>query len=162
MSASLATRILVGAGAGLAGTAGLDVLRTMSARWWPETAAPIRKEPGTYMIEQVEGVLPPEVRSRLPGDLENLGSRALALGYGITASLAFALARRRSVQIHTDGILFGIAVWAVGYLGWMPKLRLMPPVTRQTPAQVMGPLVQHVLFGMMVTGVIRAARRRWE
>ena len=161
MSASLANRMLIGAGAGLAGTAGLDVLRTVSARWWPETAAPIRKEPGTYMIEQVERALPPAVRSRLPGNLETLGSRALALGYGITASLAFALARRRSVQIHTDGVLFGIAVWAVGYLGWLPRLRLMPPVTRQEPAQVMGPLVQHVLFGMIVAGAIRAGRHRW-
>jgi hypothetical protein len=46
-----------------------------------------------------------------------------------------------------------------GYLGWMPATGLMPPVTKQEPEQIAGPILSHLLFGMVTVGLYRVLRR---
>ena len=52
-----------------------------------------------------------------------------------------ALGSRRPSLLR-DGLGVGLAVWAAGYLGWLPRTRLMPPVTEQPPEQVVVPLLE--------------------
>ena len=53
-----------------------------------------------------------------------------------------------------------LGTWAAGYLGWMPALGLMPPLTKQDAAEVTGPIVQHVLFGIVTVAIYQWLRQR--
>jgi hypothetical protein len=58
------------------------------------------------------------------------------------------------------GSLLRLATWAVGYLGWLPATGLMPPVHRQEPARVAGPIATHVGFGIATASAFRSLSRR--
>jgi len=52
-----------------------------------------------------------------------------------------------------------MAAWGVGYLGWLPATGLMPSVTKQERWQIAGPIVSHILFGIVTVGIYRLLRR---
>jgi hypothetical protein len=58
-----------------------------------------------------------------------------------------------------DGIALGFATWAAGYAGWLPALGLLPPPSDQRPAEVAGPALRHVLFGILTVDAYRRLRR---
>jgi hypothetical protein len=47
-----------------------------------------------------------------------------------------------------EGPALGVACWAVGYPGWLPTLRLMPPVLRKRAQQAVAPVAEHVDYGV--------------
>ena len=53
-SDGLLSRLALGAAAGLAGTVVLHSLRTASGKWAPSTLAPVRRDPGDYMVDRLE------------------------------------------------------------------------------------------------------------
>lgn len=160
-TSSLTSRLLAGAGAGVAATAGMYGMRTATQKWAPQTMPPMRQDPGEFMVEQAESVLPREKRERVPETVEATASSLLRVGYGTTAGLLYAALRRGRPNLWRDGLLLGVGVWAAGYLGWLPRTRLMPPVTQQRAAQVMVPLLQHAAFGVTVVATYDWLRRRF-
>ena len=66
--------------------------------------------------------------------------------------------RARPANPVVEGLALGASCWAAGYLGWLPALGLMPPVTRQTPAQIAGPLVEHLVYGVATVAVFDLLR----
>ena len=153
MSEDLIARIIRGAAAGLVGTFALQGSRGSSQKLLPETMPPIREDPGEFMVEQVEEVLPAETREQVPGFAEVVAAKSLAVGYGMTAGALYAALRPDAGDLVVDGVALGVSTWAAGYLGWMPTLGLMPPITEQDAAQVAGPIVQHVLFGIVTVTI---------
>jgi len=119
--------------AGAGATFVLQGMMMASKTWLPESRPPMKKDPGEFMSEKIP--LPPD---------------ALRLGYGTTAGVLYATLRPRGAMPLLDGALLGIGVWAAGYLGWLPAMGLMPPITKQTPQQIAVPLVQHAIFGVAV------------
>ena len=156
---TLINRLLAGAGAGLAATAGIYGLRTASGKWLPETTPPMRQDPAEYMLERAESALPSELGDRIPEAAQQAAGSALQLGYGTTAALMYAALRAGDPSVLRDGLLLGLGVWAAGYLGWLPRTGLMPPVTEQRPAQVVVPLLQHAFYGVVAVGVYSKLRR---
>jgi hypothetical protein len=141
--------IALGAAAGLAGTMVLSVVRSRSRQLLPQGAEPpLRKDPGDFMVERAERVLPRSVRRRVPESLEQGASRSLALGYGMTFGALYGALRPRGGPVLADGALLGLATWAAGYLGWLPATGLMPPVWKHEPLQAIVPAAQHALYGM--------------
>jgi hypothetical protein len=57
----LALRVVAGAAAGLAGTMVMYPIRTFSQERLPETVPPMREEPGQFMVDQAESMLPERV-----------------------------------------------------------------------------------------------------
>lgn len=157
---NVTNRMLAGGVAGIAATAALQPIRSATAKRFPSTTPPIRQEPGEFMVDQLERALPERVRTVVPQRLENVAARWLALGYGITFGALFAAIRKRPGNVLVDGAALGVATWAAGYLGWLPATGLMPPVTRQRPRQVVTPMLQHVVFGVIAAAVIRRALSR--
>jgi hypothetical protein len=147
-------RLALGAAAGLAGTLLLQVIRTANQWLFPESMPPIRQDPGEFMVEQAEEALP-TARDDIPTLVETAAARSLALGYGMTAGAIYAVVRPTGGDLLVDGLALGLGTWAAGYLGWMPVLDLMPPLKKQDVAQVVGPVVQHVLFGVVVVATYR-------
>jgi hypothetical protein len=141
-------RVALGVAAGVAATFLLQGIRTTEQKLLPETMPPIREDPGEFMVEQAEELLSEETREQLPTVIETVTAKSLALGYGMTAGAIYGVLRPRAGNLLVDGTVLGLGVWAVGYLGWLPALGLMPPLQQQETEQVAGPIVQHVIFGI--------------
>lgn len=155
MNESLINRSALGALSGFAGTLALQGLRTASQRWLPETMAPLREEPGAFVVEQIEEALPEKAGRRVPAAAEAAAANALAVGYGLAFGAFYGLVRPRTGNVWVEGTALGLGVWAAGYLGWIPALELMPPVTKQRPAEVVAPALRHALFGVVTAAVYR-------
>ena len=145
---NLIERTALGAAAGVAATFLLQGVRTSEQKLLPETMPPLREDPGEFMVEQAEELLPEETREQVPTVVETVAAKSLAIGYGMTAGALYGALRPRPGNLLVDGTALGLGVWAVGYLGWLPALGLMPPVEQQETEQVAGPIVQHVIFGL--------------
>ena len=151
----LGERIILGAAAGLASTIALQGIRTSTKQLLPQTTPPMREDPGEFMVGQAEELLPYETREQVPQVVETTAAKSLALGYGMTAGAIYAALRPDGGDPLLDGVGLGLGTWAVGYLGWLPALGLMPPIHRQEAPQVVVPIMQHVLFGIATALVYR-------
>ncbi|HKO15279.1 MAG TPA: hypothetical protein VJU87_03515 [Gemmatimonadaceae bacterium] len=156
---SLTHRLIAGSVAGAAATVVMQPLRSLTAARVPQAKAPIRQDPGEFMVERVEERLPAKAADRIPEAAEHAAAKSLALGYGITFGALYAMLRPRPGNILAEAAALGLVTWAAGYLGWLPAAELMPPVTKQRPAQIAGPLVEHLVYGLAVVGGLAAARR---
>ena len=144
---TLIEHVALGAAAGAAATFLLQGMRTSEQKLFPETMPPML-DPGAFMVERAEELIPEETREQMPATVEKVAGKSLALGYGMTARALYGTLRPRPGKRLIDGTALGLGVWAVGYLGWLPALGLMPPVQQQETEQVAGPIVQHVIFGL--------------
>lgn len=151
-------RLAAGAAAGVVGTFALQGLLAGSGRWAPGTLPPIRQDPAEYMVGKAKELLLPLRRARFG---EAAVEKGLQLGYGTTFGVLYGLAGGELRNPLVTGALLGLAAWATGYLGWLPATGLMPPVTRQAPARVAGPIVTHALFGITTAAAFGWLSRRF-
>ena len=158
-SEMIAVRTAIGAMAGLAGTFVIQGLLAASQKWAPQSLPPIKQDPGEFMIEKAENLLPEKVRGKIPEELEKAAARSLALGYGTIFGALYAGSRPETRNLLLEGSAVGLVTWGVGYLGWLPRTGLMPPVTEQKSEQIAGPIISHVLFGIATVGLYRFLRR---
>ncbi len=111
--------------------------------------------------------LPPELRYPLPpreiteaiaeraDAAHRLGERGLTwsslaahFGYGaVTGALYTALLRRRPRYALATGALYGLLVWMLSYLGWVPALRLLQPGTRHPAPRRRMMIAAHLVWG---------------
>jgi hypothetical protein len=155
-------RIILGAAGGFIGTLAVQALLTADRKWLPHTAAPLRQDPGEFMVETVEERLPDPVRQCVPQWVETGAARMLAVGYGLTCGVLYTLLRPKGGSPLVDGVILGIATWAAGYLGWLPALGLMPPVWQQKAPQAIAPIAEHALYGMTTVATYDWLRERVE
>jgi hypothetical protein len=153
-------RIALGAAGGLAGTCAVQVLLSARQRWLPHTLPPMHQEPGAFMVEKGEAMLPDTVRQRIPQTVETGATLTLAAGYGLTFGALYTLFRPQGESAITDGVLLGLANWATGYVGWLPATGLMPPLWRQKAPQVIAPVVEHTLYGIVTVATYHWLRKR--
>jgi hypothetical protein len=152
-------RLALGAAAGFAGTLVLQALRAVNQGVAPATLPPIRQDPGAYMVEKAEELLPGPTRRAIPGWAESAAGQGLAVGYGLTFGALYAALRPHGGAILPEGVALGLATWAAGYLGWLPATGLMPPVSEQDPAQAILPAVEHAAYGVATVAAYDGLRR---
>ncbi|MFB3819861.1 MAG: hypothetical protein ACE147_19560 [Candidatus Methylomirabilales bacterium] len=152
--------LALGAMAGLAGTIAALGLLAVNQRLAPGTMPPLRRDPGEFMVERAERLVPREAQARIPELLEAAAARALALAYGITFGVLYAALRPRAGSRTLHGVALGLGTWAVGYLGWLWLLGLMPPVWRQRLPQAVLPAAQHVGYGLATVGAYEWLQQR--
>jgi hypothetical protein len=157
---SVGERLVIGAMAGLVGTLVLQSLRTHKQKLAPGAEAPIRQDPGKFMVKQTEKALPSSARRKIPEEAETAAGKALGLGYGMTFGLLYAALRSPKPPTVQNGLLLGLACWAAGYLGWLPATGLMRPVWQHRPNQIVAPLVEHALYGLATAAGVRWFQRR--
>jgi hypothetical protein len=133
----------------------------MAARQkWPrDTLPPLRQDPGEFMVERAEARLSEAVRERIPGAVEAGAARALAVGYGLALGALYAAIRPRGGNPLVGGAALGVACWAAGHAGWLPALRLMPPVWRQKAPQAVAPAAEHIAYGVTTVAAFNWLRR---
>jgi hypothetical protein len=154
-----AGRIGAGMAAGLVGTVLVQGLLAASQKWAPQSLPPIKQDPGEFMVEKAEEQLPDKVREKIPEGLEKAAAKSLAFGYGTTFGALYATSGPQTRSLLLEGSALGLGAWSVGYLGWLPATGLMPPVAKQEPGQIVGPIVSHILFGIVTVGFYRLLRR---
>lgn len=152
-ASSWLTRAARGAAAGLVGSLALQTLHAGCARYLPGTIPPLKEPPDRFLLQKAEQLLPFGMRAQVPEPVENAAVRSLACGYGLTVGALYGAFCPGSPRLFLDGAAVGAGCWAISYLGWLPAAGLTPPISEQSPPEVLGPLVRHVLFGF-VTAVI--------
>jgi hypothetical protein len=153
-------RLAGGAAAGLAGTVVIETLLQANRRWAPQAAPPLEQEPGAYLIGEAEEKLPSSVRHKIPQGLEASAGQMLGLAYGVFFGALYPLLAPRGRNTAAKGATLGSLVWALGYLGWLPALKLMKPVWRQRAPQALVPLLEHVAYGICTATVYDWLRRK--
>ena len=145
----LLKRTCLGAAGGLLGTLAVQGLMAATKKWLPAAMPPMRQEPGEFMVEQAERVLPDRIRRHVPETVEAVAATGLGVGYGLTFGALYGALAPRGGSPLAGGAALGLGCWAAGYLGWLPALGLMPPVGEQSAAEVAGPVVHHLAFGVV-------------
>jgi hypothetical protein len=135
---TLLSRLVLGAGAGLAGTMAIQTAMKTQQKLVPAATAPVRQDPAEFMLSRIP----------MPDKMRPLALKATHLGYGMTFGALYAALRRRPRNVMLEGALLGVATWAVGYLGWLPATRLTPKPQHQSKPQLAGPIATHVVYGI--------------
>src|SRR5437660_1221614 len=157
---NLCARLAIGALAGLGGTLALQAIRTANQKILPRSSPPIKKDPGEFMVNKAEQLLPRTTRKRIPVKAETAAAKCLALGYGMTFGALYSSARPHTKRALLEGSLLGLIAWAAGYLGWLPAAGLMRPVWKHKPRQIPLPIAEHALYGVATVAGYRWIKER--
>ncbi len=87
----------------------------------------------------------------------------LHLGVGAAAGGLFALLRgrlRMPVAPALQGLAYGVVVWLVSYMGWVPAVGLLPVATRDEPRRPVGMVVAHGVYGAVLGALVGHRSRR--
>ena len=80
------------------------------------------------------------------------------LGFGAAGGLLYALLRRLVPDAPGGmlGVAFGLAVWAVSYVGWIPALGILPPPGSDERGRPAVMVAAHVVYGLVLGRLVRA------
>jgi len=88
----------------------------------------------------------------------------LHLGFGVAAGLLFALVcgrLRAPLAPALQGLAYGLVVWLVSYMGWVPAFGLLPAATRDEPRRPVVMVLAHLLYGAVLGALVgRRSQRR--
>jgi uncharacterized membrane protein YagU involved in acid resistance len=91
-------------------------------------------------------------------DLQDL-TLALHVGYGsATGALFGVMAPKHPVAAIGAGMVFGLAVWAGSYLGWLPKFGVRQPIGYDPVARTRLMVAAHLVWGA-AAGLLAAKSR---
>lgn len=103
---------------------------------------------------------------RLPGAAPSSSFRALWMSghvlYGAGCGGVFAGLQRLLPQAPAWllGGGFGLLVWGISYLGWVPALRLYPPPERDSAGRMATMVAAHIVFGLTLAEINRRLNER--
>lgn len=88
-------------------------------------------------------------------------SLASHFGYGATMGTLYStLTRKIALPPVFKGILFGLVIWALGYLGWLPLAGFSEAATEEPLRRNALMIAAHIIWGS-ATGQLADVLRRW-
>jgi hypothetical protein len=144
-------RLAAGAVAGLVGTGKMSIVMGLA-----KAAGLLGEPPPQKLTRRMLDIF--GARRPQPGTLA-LATALSHLGYGAALGALFGLVPRRASNAAT-GAVFGAAVWAVSYAGWVPKVGLMRRPSRDRFGRPTSMLLAHLVYGATL-GVMRK-RLAWD
>lgn len=149
-ASSLFSLLLRGALAGFVGTLPMTAFMLLVKQFlpkWLQYALPPRE-----LADDVEDSLGIGKHMNIPERIA--AAAALHFGYGAaTGALYTLLTNRIRLFPSLKGILFGLAVWAGSYAGWMELLHLREAASHQHVRRNLLMLAAHVIWGA-ATGLL--------
>jgi hypothetical protein len=152
--------VAAGIAGGLLGTVVIQQL-VKAGRKLPESFQPRYKgDPADVILNKGEQLFHRTLRPTTRKKLKPL----LGYGYGMTGPLvlgaiAHRIGRRSIGRVLAAGAIMGVTVWAVGYLGWLPRSGVAEPIQRQPlPATAQG-IAGHALYGLIAATPVALAER---
>jgi len=147
-----------GAASSVAGTLALHLAHETAYKYASQTLPPMYEEPGHYVVRRTEDLLPAGAKTHITDKHRDRAATALSFAYGAIWPALYLTLRGRHARVLVDGTALGIAVWGIGYLGWLPRLRLSPPVSEQTRVQILSNVAEHALYGVLTVAAWRGIR----
>jgi hypothetical protein len=141
----IATALIMGGLAGLAATVPMTMAMTRihgRLPWHQRYALPPR-----IITDRISE------RAPLPASLlpARGPERALAAHFlfgGATGSAYGLLTSTTNIKpTVASGVIYGLGIWTVSYLGWVPAANLMPPATRQPRERNAMMIAAHIVWG---------------
>ena len=83
-------------------------------------------------------------------------------GFGAAAGALFSVVTHpvpAGLPKVVAGVGYGLGVWVASYAGWVPALRIMPPLAKDLPDRRRGMAAAHVVYGAVLGAA--AGRRRY-
>lgn len=140
--------LLRGALAGMAGTAAM----TLMMRKVAPKVIPAEMRPDEFVPKKaVEWAEEQAGESHaLTESQEMKVAMAAHFTYGSGNGALYGLLRSRldGLPAPLMGALFGVALWAVSFEGWMPALGVMEAPTEKSPRKVPMPVMAHLVYGV--------------
>lgn len=79
----------------------------------------------------------------------------LHFGFGTTAGAVFGvIAPRPLIARVPAGLAYGVAIWSVSYMGWVPALGIMPPAKRDRRDRQAVMLAAHLVYGAALAALV--------
>jgi hypothetical protein len=149
-------RVLAGAAAGAAATVPMTIFwEAMHTRLPGEPPRPLPPREVAEALAVKAGVN----RELTEPQIEAL-AMALHLGYGtLTGAVLGMLPPRRPLPAVAAGALFGLGVWTVSYLGWLPATGTRHSPRWDPPARTKLIVASHLLWGA-VAGALLSQRSK--
>ena len=149
------TNMLIGASAGAAATLPMTmVMEALHERLPGEPPRPLPPREITEGIATKAGVHD-ELDERTKEELTLAGH----FGYGAGCGALFGIvAPRSSGAAVTAGVAFGLAVWAVSYVGWLPATGVRHHPKDDPPARTALMIAAHMVYGAATGAFVAAAR----
>ena len=148
---TVAERCLRGAIAGTLATVPMTAIMMALYRSLPAPGrAPLPPVQITAEVARRTGM-----RDELQGRRLVGGALAAHFGYGAATGAVFPLlfrSRRHSLAL---GAAYGVGIWALSYLGWIPAARILEPATRHPPQRNFLMVAAHVVWGAALAGAWR-------
>lgn len=142
-------RMAAGAAAGAVATGAMTLEMTLAKR------AGVLGEPPPYKLTRR---IFTALGHRPRGAELHAATAAAHVAYGAAAGMAYAALPPR-LRGRVTGTVFGVALWAVSYMGWIPKVGLMRSPSRDRPGRPTAMILGHVVFGATLDAALRAAER---
>jgi hypothetical protein len=136
-STSAPRRLVSGAASGLAATVAMSGVMLGAKRLGLLGKAPPKK-----IVQWLLGRVSPGLRR---DEVATPVAVLAHLGYGAGAGALFGLLSRRGGAVK--GALFGLAVWAASYRGWIPAVGIMPPPGLDRPGRQPALVLAHLVYG---------------
>jgi hypothetical protein len=148
-------RLLVGAVAGAAATVPMTmVMEHLHERLPGEPARPLPPREIADNVAAKAGVSH-ELNEREQQQLTLAGHFA----YGAACGALFGIvAPRHPANALMSGVMFGLAVWAGSYLGWLPAAGFHHHARLDPPARNALMIAAHVVYGGATGAIVAAAR----
>jgi uncharacterized membrane protein YagU involved in acid resistance len=151
-------RILRGALAGLMATLPMSAAMEVGAEQLPSKERyPLPPRLITHRLTRVAG---------LDGELDEQGTQALTavahFSYGATMGAIYSSIVPRRHMGPSTGIVFGLGVWAASYLGALPALGILSPVTDHPARRTALMIAAHVVWGSTMGATLQALESQSE
>ena len=65
-----------------------------------------------------------------------------------------------AARLAARGALFGLLVWGVSYLGWVPAAKILPPAHRDRRDRQVTMVIAHLVFGASLGLLLKGAAPR--
>jgi hypothetical protein len=141
-------RLLLGALAGIVGTAAMTAaMRVLHRRLPPAERYPLPPR------EIVERLLPDAGGAASPETGRQQATLAAHFGYGAATGALYAVAGGSRGPIA--GAAYGVAVWAVSYLGHLPALGILEPAARHPLRRNALMIAVHLVWGATMAATVR-------
>jgi hypothetical protein len=160
---SKARAVLIGAGAGAVATVVMSGAMLMLQR-----VGLLGRMPPRLIVDR--GLARFGIRHHTSRGTRKALSSAAHIGFGASQGALYALGHtlaaksgRAPTPTLATAVPFALAVWAVSYAGWIPKVGIMPPPSRDRPGRPTSMIVAHLVYGVALATVLRqtlAARGR--
>ena len=151
------TTMRAGAVAGFAATVPMTMAMELMHRrlpWWERYPLP----PSQIVSRLAKAV---GLRKHMDRQEHVAVTMASHFSYGAVAGAGYALvARPLPLPAALKGILFGLVVWTVSYLGLLPSAQILPSATEQPQRRNALMIAAHVVWGLAVGTLVERLQDR--